>query len=44
MSLTGADRPVSEAAWRQLPSVYVRASEDLMPATCLYTLRERVRA
>jgi pimeloyl-ACP methyl ester carboxylesterase len=31
MSLSGADQPVSEAAWTQLPSVYVRGSEDPMP-------------
>jgi pimeloyl-ACP methyl ester carboxylesterase len=30
-SLAGADQPVREAAWRQLPSVYVRGSEDRMP-------------
>jgi pimeloyl-ACP methyl ester carboxylesterase len=31
MSLAGADQPVTEAAWRQLPCVYVRGSEDRMP-------------
>lgn len=31
MSLEGSDQPVREAAWRQLPSVYVRGSEDRMP-------------
>jgi pimeloyl-ACP methyl ester carboxylesterase len=31
MSLVGGDQPVTEAAWTQLPSVYVRGSEDLMP-------------
>jgi pimeloyl-ACP methyl ester carboxylesterase len=31
MSLSGADQPVSDAAWTQLPSVYVRGSEDPMP-------------
>jgi pimeloyl-ACP methyl ester carboxylesterase len=31
MSLAGADQPVTEAAWTQLPSVYVRGSEDRMP-------------
>jgi pimeloyl-ACP methyl ester carboxylesterase len=31
MSLAGADQPVSDAAWTQLPSVYVRGSEDQMP-------------
>jgi pimeloyl-ACP methyl ester carboxylesterase len=31
MSLSGADQPVRDAAWTQLPSVYVRGSEDPMP-------------
>lgn len=31
MSLAGADQPVSEAAWMQLPSIYVRGSADRMP-------------
>ncbi|MGH2979000.1 MAG: alpha/beta fold hydrolase [Solirubrobacterales bacterium] len=31
MSLAGADQPVRKAAWTQLPSVYVRGSEDPMP-------------
>ena len=31
MSLSGADQPVSDAAWTKLPSVYVRGSEDPMP-------------
>jgi pimeloyl-ACP methyl ester carboxylesterase len=31
MSVAGADQPVREAAWRQVPSVYVRGSEDRMP-------------
>jgi pimeloyl-ACP methyl ester carboxylesterase len=31
MSLAGADQPVREAAWTQLPSLYVRGSEDRMP-------------
>jgi pimeloyl-ACP methyl ester carboxylesterase len=30
-SLAGADQPVREAAWRQLPSVYVQGNEDPMP-------------
>jgi pimeloyl-ACP methyl ester carboxylesterase len=30
-NLSGGDQPVSEAAWTQLPSVYVRGSEDPMP-------------
>jgi pimeloyl-ACP methyl ester carboxylesterase len=28
MSLAGGDQPVTGAAWRQLPSVYVRGSQD----------------
>jgi hypothetical protein len=31
MSLAGADQPLREAAWTQLPSIYVRGSEDRMP-------------
>jgi pimeloyl-ACP methyl ester carboxylesterase len=31
MSLAGADQPVGEAAWTQLPSLYVRGREDPMP-------------
>jgi pimeloyl-ACP methyl ester carboxylesterase len=31
MSLSGADQPVSDAAWTQLPSVCVRGREDPMP-------------
>jgi pimeloyl-ACP methyl ester carboxylesterase len=31
MSLAGGDQLVTAAAWRQLPSVYVRGSEDRMP-------------
>jgi pimeloyl-ACP methyl ester carboxylesterase len=31
MSLSGGDQPVSAAAWLQLPSIYVRGSEDPMP-------------
>jgi len=31
MSLSGGDQPVREAAWMQLPSIYVRGSEDRMP-------------
>lgn len=31
MSLAGADQPVRAAAWTQLPSVYVRGSDDRMP-------------
>jgi pimeloyl-ACP methyl ester carboxylesterase len=31
MSLAGADQPLREAAWAQLPSVYVRGREDRLP-------------
>jgi pimeloyl-ACP methyl ester carboxylesterase len=31
MSLAGADQPLSGAAWRQVPSIHVRGSEDRMP-------------
>jgi len=31
MSLSGADQPLSAAAWTQLPSIYVRGSDDPMP-------------
>jgi pimeloyl-ACP methyl ester carboxylesterase len=31
MSLSGANQPVNAAAWSQLPSIYVRGSEDPMP-------------
>jgi hypothetical protein len=31
MSLAGGGQPVTAAAWRQLPSVYVRGREDPMP-------------
>jgi pimeloyl-ACP methyl ester carboxylesterase len=31
MSLAGADQPVRDAAWTQLPSIYVRGTEDPMP-------------
>lgn len=30
-NLSGGDQPVGRAAWTQLPSVYVRGSEDRMP-------------
>ena len=30
-NLSGSDQPVSEAAWTQLPSIYVRGSEDPIP-------------
>ena len=41
MSLAGADQPVTEAAWRQLPSVYVRGSEDRMPEAVASGFLER---
>lgn len=31
MSLSGGDQPVRAAAWSQLPSIYVRGSNDPMP-------------
>lgn len=31
MNLSGGDQPVREAAWTQLPCIYVRGSEDRMP-------------
>jgi pimeloyl-ACP methyl ester carboxylesterase len=31
MSLAGANQSLTAAAWRQLPSIYVRGSEDRMP-------------
>jgi pimeloyl-ACP methyl ester carboxylesterase len=31
MSLSGGDQPVREAAWMQLPSIYVRGDKDRMP-------------
>jgi len=31
MSVVGAEQPVTAAAWRQLPSVYVRGTADPMP-------------
>ena len=41
MSLAGADQPVTEAAWRQLPSVYVRGREDRMPEAVASGFLER---
>jgi pimeloyl-ACP methyl ester carboxylesterase len=41
-NLSGGDQPVTEAAWTQLPSVYVRGSEDRMPETVAPGFRERV--
>ena len=43
MSLAGADQPVSEAAWTQLPSIYVRGSEDRMPEAVAVGFLERTR-
>jgi pimeloyl-ACP methyl ester carboxylesterase len=41
MSLAGADQPVTEAAWRQLPCVFVRGSEDQMPEAVASSFLER---
>jgi len=41
MSLAGADQPVSEAAWTQLPSIYVRGSQDPMPEAVAQGFLER---
>jgi pimeloyl-ACP methyl ester carboxylesterase len=41
MNLSGGDQPVSEAAWTQLPSVYVRGSEDRMPEAVAVGFLER---
>jgi pimeloyl-ACP methyl ester carboxylesterase len=41
MNLGGADQPVSEVAWTQLPSVYVRGSEDPMPEAVAAPFLER---
>ena len=41
MSLAGADQPVREAAWEQLPSIYVRGSEDPMPEAVAAGFLER---
>jgi pimeloyl-ACP methyl ester carboxylesterase len=41
MSLAGADQPVREAAWEQLPSIYVRGSEDPMPQAVAQGFLER---
>jgi pimeloyl-ACP methyl ester carboxylesterase len=30
-SLAGTDQPIDVAAWRELPSVYVRGEQDLVP-------------
>jgi pimeloyl-ACP methyl ester carboxylesterase len=43
MSLAGADQPVSEAAWTQLPSIYVRGSDDRMPEAVAAGFLERTR-
>jgi pimeloyl-ACP methyl ester carboxylesterase len=44
MNLAGADQPVSEAAWTQLPCVYVRGSEDRMPEALAPGFLERTAA
>jgi pimeloyl-ACP methyl ester carboxylesterase len=41
MSLAGADQPVREAAWEQLPSIYVRGGEDPMPEAVASNFLER---
>jgi pimeloyl-ACP methyl ester carboxylesterase len=41
MSLAGADQQVREAAWEQLPSIYVRGSEDPMPEAVASNFLER---
>ena len=41
MSLAGGDQPVTEAAWRQLPSIYVRGSQDRMPEAVASGFLER---
>jgi pimeloyl-ACP methyl ester carboxylesterase len=41
MSLAGADQPVTDAAWEQLPSIYVRGSEDPMPEAVAPSFLER---
>jgi pimeloyl-ACP methyl ester carboxylesterase len=43
MSLAGADQRVSEAAWTQLPSVYVRGIEDRMPEAVAPGFLERTK-
>jgi pimeloyl-ACP methyl ester carboxylesterase len=40
-NLSGGDQPVSDAAWRQLPSVYVRGSKDPMPEAVAPSFLER---
>ena len=44
MNLSGADQPVSKAAWEQLPSIYVRGSEDRMPEAVAAGFLERAAA
>jgi pimeloyl-ACP methyl ester carboxylesterase len=41
MSLAGADQPVRDAAWTQLPSIYVRGTEDPMPEAVAASFLER---
>jgi pimeloyl-ACP methyl ester carboxylesterase len=43
MTLSGADQQVREAAWAQLPSVYVRGSQDRMPEALAPGFVERTR-
>lgn len=40
-NLLGGDQPVSDAAWTQLPSVYVRGSVDPMPEAVAPSFLER---
>jgi pimeloyl-ACP methyl ester carboxylesterase len=40
-NLSGGDQPVSEAAWTQLPSIYVRGSEDPMPEAVAASFLDR---
>jgi pimeloyl-ACP methyl ester carboxylesterase len=42
-NLSGGDQPVSEAAWTQLPSIYVRGSEDPMPEAVAASFLDRTR-
>ena len=43
-SLAGADQPVREAAWEQLPSIYLRGSDDPMPEAVAPDFLERAGA
>jgi pimeloyl-ACP methyl ester carboxylesterase len=42
-NLSGGDQPVNEAAWTQLPSIYVRGSEDPMPEAVAASFLDRTR-